>query len=113
MVIKKVTVKFDSCNECPVYRYTGCFYADTNNNGEIPGNCPIEGNSVMMNRYTEFPSSKGADIDQGDLQKSIPQKRESAKVVHFPAGSIESNVHLSPPDDTLPGIYDEIQKKGE
>jgi hypothetical protein len=87
MVIKKVTVKFDSCSECPVYRYTGCDHAsyDGATMAAIPGNCPIEGNSVMMNRYTEFPSSKGADIDMGELTKAITQKRDSA--IHFPAGT--------------------------
>ena len=50
MVIKKVTVKFDNCGECPVQRYSGCaLYEDR----QIPDNCPIDV-SVMMHRYTDF-----------------------------------------------------------
>lgn len=61
MVVKKVTVKFDSCNECPIARYTGCSvsmcsgeYLSADGNS-IPDGCPID-NSVMMYRYTDFSS---------------------------------------------------------
>lgn len=67
MVIKKVTVKFDSCTECPVYRYVGCSQCsyDGANMGEIPSSCPIDV-SVMMHRYTEFSVSQRASGVKGE-----------------------------------------------
>ena len=56
MVIKKVTVKFDSCAECPVLRYSGCYVYNQAVGGGIPDACPID-ESVMMNRYTDFKSN--------------------------------------------------------
>jgi len=50
MVIKKVTVKFDSCTDCPVQQYTGCEYAVECG---ISESCPL-GESTMMNRYTDI-----------------------------------------------------------
>lgn len=57
MTIKKVTVKFDSCEDCPVQRYTGC--EDAVEYG-ISQSCPLD-DSTMMNRYTDIrrPSASG------------------------------------------------------
>lgn len=52
-MIKKVTVKFDSCGECPVSRYSFCHLAEVNGYNGIPDNCPID-TSVMMYRFTDF-----------------------------------------------------------
>jgi len=71
-MIKKVTVKFDSCSECPVNRYSGC---EVYNGSNIPEDCPIE-TSAMLNRYTEFSRSRGQEYmddmtacNAGDSQK--------------------------------------------
>ncbi len=69
MVIKKVTVKFDSCIECPIHRYVGCpVTAMCTESGEIPGDCPIE-TSAMLNRYTEFSTSRGGCKDDPPAYK--------------------------------------------
>lgn len=80
MVIKKVTVKFDSCAECPVFRYVGCSVAGDEPTGEIPGNCPIE-TSAMMNRYTEFSSSRSSSSGN-DLQEfqEVVEKRKPHEI---------------------------------
>lgn len=59
MTIKKVTVKFDNCMDCPIERYTGCSYCGER--GKIPENCTL-GESTMMNRYTDIksPANGGA-----------------------------------------------------
>lgn len=67
MVIKKVTVKFDSCSECPVLRYSGCYVYQQGVGDGIPDACPID-ESVMMNRYTEFKTPvKNGKPPKGDL----------------------------------------------
>jgi hypothetical protein len=55
MAIKKVTVKFDSCRDCPVMMYSGCEYAV---DCGLSASCPL-GDSTMMNRYTDIRVSRG------------------------------------------------------
>lgn len=60
MAIKKVTVKFDSCRDCPVMMYSGCEYAV---DCGMSTSCPL-GDSTMMNRYTDIKCPvNGSAID--------------------------------------------------
>jgi hypothetical protein len=80
MTIKKVTVKFDTCGECPVYRYNGCPSADGGNIGEIPADCPIDA-SVMMHRYTEFSTSRSVDREVTPTEYLPKESQLSGKLV--------------------------------
>jgi hypothetical protein len=69
MVIKKVTVKFDSCKECPIMMYVGCAvaYSGVNDTKDpLSENCPID-TTATINRFTDYPRSRG-DATNGEIE---------------------------------------------
>ncbi|MFA5445321.1 MAG: hypothetical protein WC262_10165 [Bacteroidales bacterium] len=72
MAIKKVTVKFDSCRDCPVMMYSGCEYAV---DCGMSASCPL-GDSTMMNRYTDIKSpANGGVVTMVDTIANTPIPR--------------------------------------